>query len=218
MTTDVVHDAEFNPYVDNGGTVVAVAGADFAMVGADTRLSEGYNVLSRDARKLHPLTSRVVLGAAGMHADVGRLVKQLRAEATGYRLKAQREIQLAQLSRVLSVGMYQRRSFPWYTATVLAGLDAEGRGAVYTYDVIGSVLRTQYSVAGSGHAIVYPIIDEALLSLNQPEEMTRERAFALITAAFEACAERDIYTGDQLVISCIDAAGIRDRVIQLRKD
>lgn len=214
----MTHDAEFNPYVDNGGTVVAVAGADFAMVGADTRLSEGYNVLSRDAWKLHRLTSRVVLGASGMHADVGRLVKQLRAEATGYRLKAQREIQIAQLSRLLSVGMYQRRAFPWYTATVLAGLDADGSGAVYSYDVIGSVLKTQYSVSGTGHEMVYPLLDDALLSLNSPMDMTKERAFALITSAFQACTERDIYTGDQLVISCIDATGIRDRILPLRKD
>jgi 20S proteasome subunit beta 6 len=30
---------QFNPYVNNGGTVVAIAGKDFVVVGGDSRLS-----------------------------------------------------------------------------------------------------------------------------------------------------------------------------------
>jgi 20S proteasome alpha/beta subunit len=38
----------FNPYVNNGGTVVAIAGADFVVVGGDSRLSEGYSIVTRN--------------------------------------------------------------------------------------------------------------------------------------------------------------------------
>jgi 20S proteasome subunit beta 6 len=37
----------FNPYVNNGGTVVAIAGEDFVVVGGDSRLSEGYSIVTR---------------------------------------------------------------------------------------------------------------------------------------------------------------------------
>lgn len=47
--------SRFNPYSDNGGTILAIAGKDFAVVAGDTRQSEGYSIQTRYARKVWQL-------------------------------------------------------------------------------------------------------------------------------------------------------------------
>lgn len=47
--------AQWSPYNVNEGTALAVAGADFAIVCGDTRMSDGYTILSRQQPKIFKL-------------------------------------------------------------------------------------------------------------------------------------------------------------------
>ena len=49
---------QFNPYAENGGTILAVAGADFTVIAGDTRQSEGYSIQTRYAPKVFRLSVR----------------------------------------------------------------------------------------------------------------------------------------------------------------
>lgn len=92
----------FNPYTENGGTILAVAGADFTVVAGDTRQSEGYNIQTRYAPKVFRLcvqlffffenvplvsdvvltllcrTDRAVLAVNGFAADGNTFVKKVK--------------------------------------------------------------------------------------------------------------------------------------------
>ena len=52
-----------------------MAGEDFSVVGCDTRLSEGYSILSRDVSKVRKMTKSGLLGCVGFHGDVLTLTK-----------------------------------------------------------------------------------------------------------------------------------------------
>jgi Proteasome subunit len=47
---------QFNPYAENGGTILAIAGADFTVIAGDTRQSDGYNIQTRYAPKVFRLS------------------------------------------------------------------------------------------------------------------------------------------------------------------
>jgi hypothetical protein len=71
--TQAPYEKSFSPYDFNGGTTLAISGEDYAIVAADTRLSSGYEILSRNVTKLHALTPRCVLGSAGCKTDIDQL-------------------------------------------------------------------------------------------------------------------------------------------------
>lgn len=45
----------FNPYTQNGGTILAIAGADFTVIASDTRQTEGFSIQTRYAPKAFQL-------------------------------------------------------------------------------------------------------------------------------------------------------------------
>jgi 20S proteasome subunit beta 6 len=48
--------------------------------------------------------------------------------------------------------------------------------------------------------------------------LTKEKAVALVKDVFTSAAERDIYTGDAVVINLITKDGIHEDSFQLRRD
>lgn len=48
----------FSPYVNNGGTALGVAGADYVILAGDTRMSDGYSICSRNVPKLYNMYAR----------------------------------------------------------------------------------------------------------------------------------------------------------------
>jgi 20S proteasome subunit beta 6 len=55
MTSHQPTQHSFDPYAENGGSILAIAGADFSVIAGDTRQSEGYSIQTRYAPKVFPL-------------------------------------------------------------------------------------------------------------------------------------------------------------------
>ncbi|CAD8136079.1 unnamed protein product [Paramecium octaurelia] len=212
---------QWSPYHDNSGTVLAVGIPGAVIVAGDTRLSNGYNILSRDATKLSQLTDKCVLATAGQYADFIALRKFLQQRLQLYEFQNEVQASTETVAHLLSRELYSRRFFPYYTFNLLAGLDENNHGVVYGYDAIGSYDKMTYGVQGSGQELVVAVLDNQLKGYNKINKtipQTREEILDIILDCFSCAAERDIHTGDNVEILIITAAGTERIVKPLRKD
>jgi 20S proteasome subunit beta 6 len=213
--------SRFNPYQDNGGTVLAIAGENYAVVVADDRVSKGYSICTRQGSKITQLTSKCVIATSGMLADQLALHKLMKIKVGMYQHEHGSEPSTPAVAQMLSVTLYGRRFFPFYTFNLLVGLDDEGKGAVYGYDAIGSFERMQHGSQGTGKSLVQSILDNQVSKNNQlikGAPLTVHQAVDLCKDVITSAAERDIYTGDAATVVVMTAKDVLTSKLELRKD
>jgi 20S proteasome subunit beta 6 len=200
--------SDFDPYAMNGGLIAAVAGPDYVVLAADTRLvgNTGYDILSRRhvasriwsarpehnavvTRQLSSLVNGtwtlsqeqtpVWIGSAGCQADCLELQKVVQSDlrAAQYFGEIGSVITPHIVASLLSQVLYQRRSFPFYSFCVVAGLSLSS-GVVHVYDAIGSCEQVAVGTAGTGRELLQPILDRQFmmhLAKTRPVKVTSFR-------------------------------------------
>ncbi|KAH0535531.1 proteasome subunit beta type-1 [Cotesia glomerata] len=213
---------QFSPYADNGGSVVAIAGPGYAIIASETRLSSGYSIYTRNQEKLFTLSDRTVLGCSGCWCDILTFTRILAARMQMYKHEHLKEMSTPAAAQMMSTMLYYKRFFPYYISNILAGLDENGEGCIFSYDPIGHCERNMYRAGGSSGALLQPLLDNQVGHKNQEgvqkEPLSKERALSIIKDVFISAAERDILTGDGITIKIITKDGIEDDYCSLRKD
>ncbi|VDK42789.1 unnamed protein product [Anisakis simplex] len=204
--------SQWNPYSFEGGSTAAIAGDNFAIIASDTRMSQfEVNILSRDAEKIHILSSIHLPSAPFLLLTCSRLHK--------YRFDYRDDMTVDLCSELLSRNLYYRRFFPYYTGAILAG-----KGAVFSYDPIGCIERLQYAASGSAEPMIMPFLDcqvghVTLADDCEKAKLTIERATSLLKDAFRVSAEREICTGDKIhLIIAEHKKPIKQVYLPLRED
>lgn len=215
----------FNPYVNNGGTGIAVAGIDFAVIAGDSRMSSGYSIKTRRSKKVVKITEKAALVSSGMQSDINTLRKTLMYQIELYKNKHGKDIEIDALASLLSRVLFSRRFFPYYTFNLLAGIDESGNGCVFGYDAIGSYEKMKYGSVGTGKPLIDPVLDNQVAFKNRNDvdrfnlpPLTVEIATELVKDAITSAGERDIYTGDYVDILVISLEGVFEEIFELRFD
>ncbi|KAG6902420.1 hypothetical protein C0995_000346 [Termitomyces sp. Mi166 len=206
---------QFNPYSENGGTILAIAGADFSVIAGDTRQSEGYSIQTRYAPKVFQLTDKAVLAVNGFAADGNMFVKSVRQRLEWYRHAHAKDMPLRAIARLIQTMLYARRFFPYYVYNILGGIEDDGSGAVYSFDPVGSYEREACRAAGAAQSLVQPFLDNQIYYKNQtpapgtsfPAHLSLPTVLSLVIDSFTSATERHIEVGDGLEMYVVLARG-----------
>ena len=167
-------------------------------------------------------TGSAVLATSGMQADQTTLHKVLEMRMITYKQQHRKEMTVTALAQMLANTLYYKRFFPYYTFNVLGGIDAEGKGCVFSYDAVGSYERTSYSASGTGQTLLMPLLDNQVGKKNQEGkevvDLTVEEVVSLVKDTLTSAGERDIYTGDFVDIAIITKDGITMEKFELKLD
>jgi len=231
----------FYPYTDNGGSTLAISGEDFTIVAGDTRSTSGYNINTRYQPKVFKIggssasqdDANLVLSVVGYAADGEALKERLDAVCKMYRYQHGKPITVNACAKRLSTILYSKRFFPYYVHAILGGIDEEGKGAIYSYDPVGSYEREQCRAAGAAASLIMPFLDNQVNFKNQYEPLSgvghelqeRERiplsrgeVEDLVKDAFDGAVERHIEVGDGLQMMIITKNGIEEIYKPLKRD
>jgi 20S proteasome subunit beta 6 len=211
------------------------------VLAGDTRSTSGYNINTRYAPKLFKIGgdgpdnegARIVLSVVGFAADGDALKERLDTMCKMYAHTHGKPISVAACAQRLSHILYNKRFFPFYVTAILGGLDEEGRGALYSYDPVGSYEREQCRAAGAAASLIMPFLDNQVNLKNQyepgsgvghalvqkvPQPLEFGAVEKLVRDAFSGAAERHIEVGDGLQMMVITKDGIEEKYVELKKD
>jgi proteasome beta subunit len=191
-----------------GATTIGVVCADGVILASEKRVTYGYLVVSKGAKKVFKITDQIGAACAGLVGDMQILTREVEAQASLFSMDVGRRISVRSAAKLMSVILFNRRYAPLITQTIVGGLDEEGP-SLYVLDVLGSLIPDKYAVVGSGTEIAMGVLEEGY-----KEGLSVEEAKALVTRAVKSAISRDAMSGDGIDFLIITKEGIAEEAIK----
>ncbi|MEM1575148.1 MAG: archaeal proteasome endopeptidase complex subunit beta [Nitrososphaerota archaeon] len=185
-----------------GATTVGLKGDNCVVLASEKRVSYGYFVISKEAKKVFQITDKIGAACAGMIGDMQILIRDAIAIINLYRLEIGREPSVQTVSKVLSNHLFNSRFFPYLTETIIGGIDDEG-AHIFVLDPLGSIIEDDYASVGSGAAIAIGIIEAEYRKDMKPKEL-----YDLAIKAIKASISRDAASGNGIDILVFTSKGL----------
>ena len=192
-----------------GATTVGVVCKDGVVLASERRLSYGYFVMSKSAKKTFKITDTIGTACAGLIYDMQVLAREVGAYVTLYSYERERSASVRTAAKIMANLLFERRMFPLLTQTIIGGVDQEGP-SLYVLDPIGSLIQDKFTSVGSGAEVAM-----GLLEAEYKEGLTTEEAKNLVTKAVRTAIARDIGSGGGLDLLMITKDGVKEESVKL---
>ncbi len=196
------------PYIP-GATTVGLVYRDGVLLASERRVSYGYFVMSKSARKVFKITDSIGAACAGLVSDMQVLAKEAAAYANIYTYEKDRPISVRATAKLMGNLLFQRRLIPYITQTIVGGIDDDGP-SLYVLDLLGSVIPDKYASVGSGTEIAMGVLED-----EYKENLSLEEAKELVKRAVKAALARDAASGGSVDLLAITKTGTKEETVTL---
>jgi len=196
------------PFVP-GATTIGVVCKDGVLLASERRLSYGYFVMSKTAKKVFKLTDMIGAACAGLVGDMQILIREAAAYTSLYAYERGRLTSVRTAAKVMGTLLFERRLFPYLTQTIVAGIDEDGP-SLFVLDPIGSVIQDKYASVGTGAEIAVGVLEA-----EYRDGIMLEQARALVSKALKAALARDAASGGDVDLLVITKDGASEESLKI---
>jgi proteasome beta subunit len=190
-----------------GATTIGVVCKDGVVLSSEKRVSYGYMVMSKMGKKIFKINDTIGAACAGLVADMQILIRQVGAYSKLFELEHGRKISVRATAKTVSNLLFQRRLFPYFTQTIIGGVDDEGPN-LYILDPLGSLIPDKYATVGSGAEIAVGVLEAGY-----KEGLTLTEGRDLVFRAMKSALARDVASGNGVDILMISKDGIQEETL-----
>ena len=190
-----------------GACTVGTVCKDGVVLGSEKRVHFAGRILSKSGKKVFKITDHIAAACAGLISDFQVLTSTIKAYTSLFNFERGRKISVKSTAKFMSGVLYSRRWFPYFTDTLVGGIDEKG-GQLFALDLIGSHLDDVYAAIGTGAQIAIGVLEE-----NYKNDMTIEEGKNLLIRAIKSASERDPLSGNGIDLLSITMKGIEEQEI-----
>ena len=185
-----------------GTTTVGLVCTDGIIMASDTRATMGYFIANKDIQKIHQIDEKLSMTIAGGVGDAQALVRLMQAEASLYKFKHGRNMNVKAAASLLSNLLHNYKFYPFYVQLLIGG--TESKPEVYGLDALGGLTEEKFVSTGSGSPVAYGVLEE-----NYKENGTVKDNLRTAARAIAAAMKRDAGTGEHVDLISITKAGFK---------
>ncbi|MCL7385844.1 MAG: proteasome subunit beta [Thaumarchaeota archaeon] len=185
-----------------GATTLGIRSKDAVALASEKRLSYGYFVMSKSAKKVFQITPKIGAACAGFVADMQMLIRDATAAINLYKIENRIEPKVRTVAKILSNYLFSSRFFPYLMESIVGGFDEDG-SHIIVLDPLGSMIEDDYAVVGSGAEIAIGVVES-----EYRENMTPKELYDLSIKAIKASMARDAASGNGIDILIFTEKGL----------
>ena len=207
---DMNHEEISKNILKSNTSLVGIVCKDGVVLGADKRSTAGNMVMDKNSMKINKVTDYIVAAYTGSVSDLQLTHKVLAAELRLKELKTKSRPTIKEAANLLAMMTFRNirnpTMIPSIVGTLIAGVDENGKAALFTIEPAGGVKEVEDFDANFSSGMPYIL---GLLERAYKKDIMVKEGIELAKECIKSSTQRDSGSGNGIDVFTITKEGIK---------